>query len=70
MRTEEEREAMIAEIMESSIEAGEIIDQLDSLVEENEKLEKKLKAAREEIARMKEEMMNYRRKWTVHINNI
>jgi hypothetical protein len=40
MRTEEEREAMIAEIMESSIEAGEIIDQLDSLVEENEKLEK------------------------------
>lgn len=53
MRTEEEREAMIRDITGNDIEAGSFIDQFDELVEDNERLEKELKVAKEEIARIK-----------------
>lgn len=48
MRTEEEREGIIEDIMRSSIEAGEFLDALDSANEQNEKL--KLKIERYEKA--------------------
>ena len=56
MRTEEERQGMIEDIMGNEMEAGEFVDQLDALVEENGRLERELKAAREEIEQLKEEV--------------